>query len=58
MTEPQTWTTIGVLAAALLGMMTLVTTVLTRSIGGQSASLHDEIVGGQTSLRNEMVSGR
>ena len=54
MTEPQTWTTIGVLAAALLGMMTLVTTLLTRSIGGQITSLRNEMVSGFDSVRSEI----
>jgi hypothetical protein len=56
LTEPQTWTTIGVLAAALLGMMTLITTVLTRSIGGQITSLRNEMVSGFDSVRSELRS--
>lgn len=33
-TEPQVWTIIGVSAATLLGTMTLLSTVLMRSISG------------------------
>ena len=53
MTEPQTWTTIGVLAAALLGTITLVSTMLMRTITAQIGGLRGEIGG----LRGEMVSG-
>ncbi|SNT12303.1 hypothetical protein SAMN06309944_2143 [Micrococcales bacterium KH10] len=47
MTEPQTWTIIGVLTATLLGMMTMITQLVLRTITGQI-----------TSLRNEMLSQR
>ena len=53
LTEPQTWTTIGVLAAALLGTITLVSTMLMRTITAQIGGLRGEISG----LRGEMVSG-
>ena len=53
LTEPQTWTTIGVLAAALLGTITLVSTMLMRTITAQIGGLRGEIGG----LRGEMVSG-
>ena len=67
LTEPQTWTTIGVLAAALLGTITLVSTMLMRTITAQIGGLRGEIGGlrGEISglhgemggLRGEMVSG-
>ena len=52
LTEPQTWTSIGVLAAALVGALTLVMTMLIRTMTTQFASVHNEIGG----LRNELVS--
>ena len=60
LTEPQTWTTIGVLAAALLGTITLVSTMLMRTITAQIGGLRGEFGGlrGEISgLRGEMVSG-
>ena len=71
MTEPQTWTTIGVLAAALLGTITLMTTMLGRTITAQFGGLRSEIGKVDSkidslrnemsveigSLRNEMVTG-
>lgn len=57
MTEPQIWTIIGIFAATLLGTMTLLSTVLTRSISGQISSLRNEIMGLMTGLRNEMTTG-
>ena len=64
MTEAQTWTTIGVLSAALIGMITVVTSVLMRTITVQIGSLRNEMVGGfdaahneTSSLRNEMLGG-
>lgn len=41
MTEPQTWTTIGVLAAALFGTITVVTSLLIRTVTGQIGSLRN-----------------
>jgi hypothetical protein len=52
LTEPQTWTSIGVLAAALVGSLTLVMTMLIRTMTTQFASVHSEI----GSLRSELVS--
>ncbi|SNT13664.1 hypothetical protein SAMN06309944_2206 [Micrococcales bacterium KH10] len=45
--EPQVWTIIGVLAATLIGTITLVTQLTLRTITVQI-----------TSLRNEMISSR
>ena len=45
LTEPQTWTTIGVLTAALLGTITLVSTMLMRTITAQIGGLRGEISG-------------
>ena len=53
LTEPQTWTAIGVLAAALLGTITIVSTMLMRTITAQIGGLRGEIGG----LRGEMVGG-
>lgn len=54
MTEPQIWTIIGVFAATLLGTMTLLSTVLTRSISGQITSLRNEMATGFNGLRSEI----
>ncbi len=57
LTEPQLWTIIGVFAATLLGTMTLLSTVLMRSISGQITSLRNEMMtgfGGFANLRAEM----
>ena len=53
MTEAQTWTVIATLSAALLGMITVVTTVLMRTISTQIGSVRNEMLG----LRAEMLSG-
>ncbi len=53
LTEPQTWTIIGVLAATLVGTITLVTQVMLRTITGQITSLRNETTGQITSLRTE-----
>ena len=53
MTEAQTWTVIATLSAALLGMITVVTTVLMRTISTQIGSVRNEMLG----LRSEMLSG-
>lgn len=44
MTEPQVWTVIGVLAAALFGTITVVTSVLTHTITVQIGGLRAEMV--------------
>ncbi|KJL34579.1 hypothetical protein RS86_00834 [Microbacterium azadirachtae] len=61
MTEPQVWTLIGVFAAIMLGGMTLMTTLLTKAIGGRLAALEgtfdgkfEAMDGRITGLRNEM----
>lgn len=43
MTEVQTWAALGILAAALVGMITLVTTLLGRTITAQFAGLRGEM---------------
>ena len=43
LTEAQTWVTIGVLAAAILGTITLVTTLLGRTITAQFVGLRNEM---------------
>jgi hypothetical protein len=54
LTEAQTWTTIGVLSVALLGTLTLVTNVLTRTINTQIGSLRNEMTTQFGALRAEM----
>ncbi len=53
MTEPQVWTLIGVFAAGLFGMLTLMSTMFVRIIRTEIGSVRGEI----GSLRNEMVNG-
>ena len=53
LTEAQTWTVIATLSAALLGTITVVTTVLMRTISTQIGSVRNEMLG----LRSEMLSG-
>lgn len=53
MSDPQAWTLIGVFAAAILGGLTLVTTMLTRVIRAEIGGVRAEIGG----LRGE-VSAR
>lgn len=50
MNEPQVWTIIGVLAAALFGMITLMSTMFTRVIRSEIGRLEGKFDG----LRGEM----
>lgn len=45
MTDPQAWTLIGVFSAAMLGGLTLVTTMLSRVIRAEIGGLHARIDG-------------
>jgi hypothetical protein len=54
LTEPQTWTALGVLAAALLGTITAMTTILTRTVSVQIGSLRNEMVSGFDGVRSEI----
>jgi len=56
LTEAQTWTVIATLSAALLGMITVVTTVLMRTISTQIGSLRNEMLSGFDSVRGELRS--
>lgn len=44
MTEPQVWTLIGVFAAALFGMFTIVSTLFIRVIRAEISGLRGEMV--------------
>lgn len=44
MTEPQVWTLIGVFAAALFGMVTIVSTLFIRVIRAEISGLRGEMV--------------
>lgn len=50
MTEPQVWVLIGVFAAALFGMFTIVSTLFIRVIRSEISGLRSEFTG----LRGEM----
>jgi hypothetical protein len=43
MTDPQAWTLIGVFSAAMLGGLTLVTTMLSRVIRAEIATVHTRL---------------
>lgn len=67
MTEPQVWTLIGVFAAAVFGMITVVSTLFARVIRseigglrGEIGGLHGEIGGlrGEMNARFEAVERR
>lgn len=52
MTEPQVWVLIGVFAAALFGMFTIVSTLFIRVIRSEISGLRGEFTG----LRGEMMA--
>lgn len=54
MTEPQVWTLIGVFAAIMLGGMTLMTTLLMRTITSSISGLRGELHSSLGGLRAEM----
>ena len=45
MNDPQIWTLIGVFSAAVLGGLSLVVTLITRTTGGQIAALGGQLTG-------------
>lgn len=55
MTEPQTWTVIGVFAAMMLGGMTLMTTQFSRVIRAEVGGLRSEMSGELNGFRGEML---
>jgi hypothetical protein len=52
--DPQTWTIIGVFAAAVLGGLTLVSTMLSRVVRAEIGGLRGELGGDIAALRAEM----
>lgn len=54
MNEPQVWTLIGVFAAGMFGMITIVTTMFTRVVRSEIHSLRVELKGDITELRGEI----
>jgi hypothetical protein len=54
MTEPQTWTVIGVFAAMMLGGMTLMTTQFSRVIRAEVGGLRSEMLGELGGFRGEL----
>lgn len=56
MSEPQVWTLIAVFAAALVGILTLMSTMFVRVVRGEIAGLRGELLGEIGGLRGE-VSG-
>ncbi|HEY5224760.1 MAG TPA: hypothetical protein VIJ18_17145 [Microbacteriaceae bacterium] len=55
MTEPQVWTLIGVFAAAIFGVMTLMSTLFVRVIRSEIGGLRGEMAGQIGGLRAEMT---
>ena len=56
--EPQVWTVIGVLAAALFGGLTVITQLILRTLSAEIGSLRNELGGEIRSLRTEHSSLR
>ncbi|GAB6859468.1 hypothetical protein [Microbacterium xylanilyticum] len=56
MNEPQVWTLIGVFAAGMFGMITIVSTMFVRVVRGEIGSLRAEIKGDIAELRSEIRS--
>ena len=54
--EPQVWTLIGVFAAGMFGMITIVTTMFTRVVRTEIQSLRVELKGDIAELRGEIRS--
>ncbi|WP_336628003.1 MULTISPECIES: hypothetical protein [unclassified Microbacterium] len=60
MTEPQVWTLIGVFTAIMLGGMTLMTTLLTKTVEARFDGLRGEMTGlrGEMNARFDSVNSR
>ena len=54
MNEPQVWTLIGVFAAGMFGMITVVTTMFTRVVRTEIGGLRTELKGDIAELRTEL----
>ncbi|KJL34314.1 hypothetical protein [Microbacterium azadirachtae] len=54
MNEPQVWTLIGVFAAGMFGMITIVTTMFTRVVRSEIHSLRVDLKGDIAELRGEI----
>lgn len=57
MNEPQVWTLIGVFAAGLFGMLTLMSTMFVRVVRTEIGSVRSEMNSEIGSLRSEMQAG-
>jgi hypothetical protein len=55
MTEPQVWTLIGVFAAAVFGMITVVSSLFVRVIRSEIGGLRGEMLGEISGLRGQML---
>ena len=56
MNDPQIWTLIGVFSAAVLGGLSLVVTLITRTTGGQIAALGGQLTGEIRALDSRLTS--
>jgi hypothetical protein len=52
--EPQVWTLIGVFAAGMFGMITIVSTMFTRVVRTEIAGLRTELAGLRTELKGDI----
>ncbi len=57
-TEPQVWVLIGVFAASMFGMITIVTVSITRTLTAAIGGVRSEIAGLESGLRAEIVGLR
>lgn len=58
MTEPQTWTVIGVLAATLVGFLGVIMTLFTRTMRAEFATVRAELRGEIGTVRGEIGTVR
>ena len=54
MNEPQVWTLIGVFAAGMFGMVTIVSTMFTRVLRSEIGGLRTEVTGEIAELRTDL----
>lgn len=54
MNEPQVWTLIGVFAAGMFGMVTIVSTMFTRVLRSEIGGLRTEVKGEIAELRTDL----
>lgn len=58
MNEPQVWTLIGVFAAGMFGMVTIVSTMFVRVLRSEIGGLHSEVGGLRSELKGDIAELR